>query len=398
MKIDATKRMILKYLGVASIPLILFLSMRSTLKYKIFGRIKDTLKPIRNIPAYRQRRIADLPSGGLSTSVESALNSRCTSDYDDDQKIFHWGRFIRDARISDDNLSKIVELSHVRQLTDRRTGILVEDNLLTFTIDGLAKNGDRDRLMIESGMQQQAVGLICAALGIGMLFKNLTMDGKELNSQEYGTVSVYIGPTKPGYGNSYWTDQAPKDWKPWRNGNLPAPSRRGSNHLIALIADLGYRCEGKRIANFDDVAQLLWAARGRTPHLYKSKPWSLTIPFWTDKIDVSSILLIADHCCYQYVNWKKNHPTHSIKKERDLAVEQMKHLSNEFPAMKYAVLIRRNDNHARAFWEIGYEALNIILQATALEISYNLVFPNDNQKKILEQYGMDEIEVVISIS
>ena len=28
------------------------------------------------------------------------------------------------------------------------------------------------------------------------------------------------------------------------------------------------------------ISQLLWAARGRTPHYVKSHPWGLTIPTW----------------------------------------------------------------------------------------------------------------------
>jgi len=65
------------------------------------------------IPFDHDRTIAVLPLGGNRTSVERALNSRCTSDFDEDPKVFHWGMFNKANKLSDDRF--LIQLEHKRE-------------------------------------------------------------------------------------------------------------------------------------------------------------------------------------------------------------------------------------------------------------------------------------------
>ena len=66
------------------------------LYYKIEGLFKSPVK----VPPDSEREKVELPSEGHAISVEMALNSRCTSDYDENPKRFHWGMFDTTKKLS----------------------------------------------------------------------------------------------------------------------------------------------------------------------------------------------------------------------------------------------------------------------------------------------------------
>ncbi len=60
----------------------------------VVGVVMSTMcKP--KLPSVKDRGEVVLPEEGRLTFVELALNSRCTSDYDDNSHRFHWGLFDR---------------------------------------------------------------------------------------------------------------------------------------------------------------------------------------------------------------------------------------------------------------------------------------------------------------
>ena len=65
--------------------------------------------------------------------------------------------------------------------------------------------------MIESGMQQQAICLICAALGVGMVFKNLSDNGVSFSDKYYATTRIQLDPMKPSYNGSSWSKLFPSN-------------------------------------------------------------------------------------------------------------------------------------------------------------------------------------------
>jgi hypothetical protein len=193
---------------------------------------------------------------------------------------------------------------------------------------------------------------------------------------------------KPSYMGSFWTSALPSDRKPWRSGNLPDPRRDGKKPLLQVLKNLEIRQKGASKADLPELGQLLWAAKGRTPHLYKSKPWAMTVPFWTDRVETTSVYLIRNRRLYRYVNWDSDHPTHSIAEIRTLSETEFAGMAKEFSGADRFIVLGRNDDHGRAFWEIGYELLNLLVQAKSAEVDYSAQLLDDAQSRQMTQLGM----------
>lgn len=329
-----------------------------------------------------KRVYARLPEGGENTSVETALNSRCSSDYDDKPEISHWGMFDRSARLSEQDVRRIIEYSDIRRLTDRKLEIRAQDSQLFFLADAEATGPARDRLMVESGMQQQAVSLVCAALGVGSLILNLGLNGKLISERDFATVRIQLGPMKPSYDGSYWSSAAPEKERKWHEGNLPVPARTGKVTLLSAMK--AYDLSNPEGIQVDEpsLGQILWAARGRTPHFYNCTPWGLTIPTWTGKQDISGLHLLSKDGLFEYVNWKDKRPTHSLERIRHADNTRYRAMLQAFPPWDGFVILSAGEAHARALWEIGYQLLNLLLQAHALRLAYQLILLNADHKAL----------------
>jgi len=82
-------------------------------------------------------------------------------------------------------------------LTDGKVEIRPDQNVLTFVIDNRATDTQRQWLMVESGMQQQAVGLVCSALGVSMVIKNLGKDRLLVWEDERALLQIRLDAMKP---------------------------------------------------------------------------------------------------------------------------------------------------------------------------------------------------------
>jgi hypothetical protein len=136
---------------------------------RLLYRLEHVLKPSIGRAPLGLREEARLPAEGATVSVETALNSRCSSDYDGNRRRFHWGVFDRARTLSQEQVAEAVALAQIPRFTGGRIAIDCDGNMLTFWMDNHAKGVEREWLMVESGMQQQSVGLVCSALGIGMV-------------------------------------------------------------------------------------------------------------------------------------------------------------------------------------------------------------------------------------
>lgn len=391
------RRMFLKFIGIISLFSIGFFSIESTLRDKIIGKIMFKLNPPPRGPAMSEKSIAKLPAEGENISVETALNSRCNSDSTGNQKYHHWGMFARNTKLSQEQLQGIVKFARIPRFTDKKAEISLEKNVITFVVEGSTKGLLKDLVMVESGMQQQAVGLVCAALGVGLVFQNLGINGRTIKGNYFGTVKNILNPMKPSYNGSFWSTSPSLSRKSWQKGNLPDPIRSGQNSLVSVLSELKINNNSTKKATDADLSQLLWAARGRTPHYYKSKPWGLTIPFWTDKFDVSSVFLISKHRCHKYINWDDGRPTHSIQKIKEFDRQFTNALAENFPNYNNIVVLGRNDDNARALWEIGYQLINIMAQAHALQLSYQAALLDETQKSFLRSTGIDEPVALVTV-
>jgi hypothetical protein len=336
------------------------------------------------------------PSEADRISVEMALNSRCNSDSDGDSYHFHWGMFDSGKKLSGELIDRIIELARIPRFTDQKIEIRPDSNTLRFIVrQDLGKN-PRDWLMVESGMQQQAVGLVCAALGLGMVFDNRGRDGIAISETEFETTKIKLGPMKPSYDGSFWTGGRPAGKSPWLAGNLPYPTTDGGMPLISALRESRIERKDSQESTEQSLSQLLWAARGRTPHFYKSKPWGMTIPRWRGEQHISSVYVIRDGELLRYINWKNNRPTHALSSIQKIDVNSLGSTRGPIAPEYGLIVVGKNEISNRALWEVGYQMLNLLVQGHSLGINYRAMLLDPTQKGSFAEAGViDPVGVLL---
>jgi hypothetical protein len=360
----------------------------------VLRKIKGRIKKLSPLPPDEERQIAVLPTEGAAVSLEKALNSRCSSDYDNDTSIGHWGMFDKTKKLSLDQIQTIVSSAKVPRFTEYKCEIRSEKNLLFFIADPKAQGTDRDCLMIESGMQQQAVSLICAAMGVGTLLKNVGPGGKQLSDTDFCTITMRIDPMKPSYNGSFWTTAAPEKECAWKQGNLPNPQRNGATQLLSAFENVSMEKTGSgKTLTSENLSQVLWAAKGRTSHFYKSIPWGMTIPTWNGAVEVTSVYVCNEQGLYKYINWERNRPTHSIQKIVESGTPIFKKLLADFQGRQTFLLFKNNFSYAASLWEIGYSLIGALLQISSIQIPYtvSIVTKNNRGKHTLDLIGQTPV-------
>jgi hypothetical protein len=371
------------------------MSRMKTLLRKLKGRLRRPTE----VPPDSDRDVATLPEGGTKVSVEKALNSRCTSDYDDDQDISHWGMFDKTKKLTADHIKAIVGHAKTCRLSNHRMEIRKHENELTLVIDNRVSGIQRDWLMVENGMQQQAIALVCAALGVGMVLHNQGTDGNEISTVDLVTIKIKLDAMKPSYAGSYWSASEPVSERAWKPGNMPSPARDGAVTLLeALTALISPEHLSKGELTEEKVGQLFWAARGRTPHLYKSKPWGMTIPTWAGNQNLTSIYLLIRARLLQYVNWQKGRAAHFLREFQTVVDSAYAGLATQFFPWNCFIVLAVNDPLARGLWEIGYQLLNILLQAKALHIGCHAVLLDARQKENLYRIEINNPVAIVGLA
>lgn len=355
---------------------------------EIKNRIRNRFKDPVTLPPENQRTVTVLPETGLQTTVETALNSRCTSDYDEAQELSHWGMLNKDEKLSTSQVSRIVAYSNIPKLTNETAEVQVSDNVLIFSDDKSISGIQRDWMMIENGMRQQAVCLTCSALGVGMVFKALGKNGRKISDTRYAILKIRLDAMKPSYGGLYWSNRPPAGSRPWLTGNLPDPDRTGSSSLVETLASLTYRNKGEKEVTQSTLGQLLWAARGRTPHLYKSRAWGMTIPTSRGEQTNTDVNLLEKDKVSRYINWSGGRPAHSLKKNSSISDKTNNRLKKVLQHNTSSLILSGNSHSEKICMETGYQLLNILVQAKSLNLTYSTLLFDEQQKKLVSETGI----------
>lgn len=371
---------------------------KTVFAFDLFSKIRKRLSPLSAAEPAIDRKDAILPEEGQSISVETALNSRCTGDYDNNPREIHWGMFDKGRKLSTEQIEHIRATAIIPRFTNANVTIQTEKNILTFTTDNPRTRPHRDWLMVESGMQQQAVGLVCAALGAGYVFNTLGVEGKSLSSHKYATTRIKLESLKPSYHGAYWTNEAPTQPSPRASGNLADPVRKGTLPLITALAELKTAKGAGKQATTNDLGQLLWAARGRTPHFSISSPWGMTIPTYNVKEIITNVHVIYGDDLYRYDNGKPGSPAHTLQPSGKIAGAISQQLKDQFKPSDLFIVLSINNNQAKSLWEIGYQLLNLLLQAHSLNIAYKAILLNEDQKQTIRNAGIKEPVAVLCIT
>jgi hypothetical protein len=372
--------------------------MVNIFKYKLiewFYRFRNRFKKRKPYTHEYQKKVITLPTDGTKIYLETALNSRCNCDTDDDPNVFHWGMFDNKAKLSEKDLERIVNAAKIPKITRKSAEFCLEGNEITFKIEAISNSTEREWLMVESGMQQQAVCIVCAALGAGMVFRNMGKDGTKISERYIGTIRMKIDAMEPSYDGSYWSTNSPK--KPWKKGNLPDPNRAGTRPLLSVLKELSLEDKGNVKVNDQTLSQVLWAIRGRTPHRYKSRAWGLTIPTWGGKQDITNIFMTNRGTLYKYVNLSAGWPTHHISIMHNVDEGIEKELEALFGSYNSLVIFGRNEEYARALWEVGYQFLNGLLQAANIKLNYQGFILDKAQKVPLKSAGINMPVAVLAL-
>lgn len=325
--------------------------------------------------------------------MEKALNSRCTSDMDATPTQNHWGMFDPACRLSDAAIHDLVARARIPRFTNHALDVSVKGNILTLLADPLAQGFQRECMMVEAGMQQQAICLVCAALGIGMTIQNMGKEGTALSSKQFATLKILVNPMKPSYDGSVWATNPPDDLE----ANMPQPLRDGAMPLLAALATVDTSRHPGRPSFGKSVGQLLWAARGRTPHYCLSKPWGLTIPTWGGAQSLSTVALLSTTDAYRYINDLNGRPMHSLMKMPGDLMSIRRLLAGVCPECNTFLILSRTESSGRAAWEIGYQLLNLMLQAHAQEIAYHAILLDQSQQMAFRDSQIQNPVAVVGI-
>jgi len=331
-------------------------------------------------------------------SVEKVLNSRCSCGFDSSSKNSHWGVFSEQKHPSHEDLRTVLEYCSVPQFSDGRLLQRFQDKYILLSVEKKDDPFKMRLLHVESGMQQEAVYLACTAMGLGTCIDNVGINGTE-HKDSIATAKHLILEKKDTYRTGKFSTVSPGPEKLFIKGkNLNEPSRDGEVECLDQMQKLTLSNNG-RLARRTDISQLLWAARGRTPHYIKHHPWGLTIPTWGGGQNYTKIHFVEAKRLFRYVNWTTSryidiktrffpwwilgNPTHDLKYIRNADIPFESHAAS-------FIILSRNEPTHRALWEIGYMLENMLLQAKSLEISYeSRVFKEDEIRK-LRQCGISE--------
>ena len=350
-------------------------------------------------------------------SIEKVLNSRCSSDFAGASRKRHWGTY-KDTRPDDETIRHIIKCCAVPRFSDGKLELWHEDQHLFL---GFRKPEDQFKehlLNIESGMQQEAVYLACAALGVGTCIHNQGINGTEYGNR-IATASHLIMDMLDPYETGKLTTKVPGPKKPFITGkNLSEPMRTGELECLPELERLVSFNKSGTLATEKDISQLLWAAKGITPHHVGSHPWGLTIPTWGHGQEYTDVYLVKNGALFRYKNWTKHIRLNSLLRKslayikwgfyrdsrvnvignptHDITFLRKVNVSTQLDGADVAIILCRNEKTCRALWEIGYMLENMFLQAQGLGISFkSKIFEIDETVEIAKEAGVTEAVAVL---
>jgi hypothetical protein len=237
-------------------------------------------------------------------SIEKVLNSRCSCDFDGNPKKDHWGVFIKDRHPSRRILERVLRCcKKTPQFSKGKLSLWFEDEYLFLGFDKTNDPFKTRLLHIESGMQQEAVYLACTALGLGTCIDNLGINGTEY-TEKIATARHLILEKADSYETGEFSTAPPGPEKPIKKGkNLCEPKRHSNVECLPEMEQLTLFQHTGTQADETDISQLLWAAKGRTPHYIKSHPRGLTIPTWGGGQNYTTVYFIKENKLFRYINW-----------------------------------------------------------------------------------------------
>lgn len=108
----------------------------------------------------------------------------------------------------------------------------------------------------------------------------------------------------------------------------------------------------------------------------------MTIPTNRGEQNNSSVHLLRDGGSFRYVNQVKNRPTHSLEPSNLFGPDVREGLIRRLSRSYCAIVLAAGEKSEAGLWEIGYQLLNILVQARALDLSYHAFLLDHEQLEI----------------
>jgi len=335
-------------------------------------------------------------------SIEKVLNSRCSSDFDIGLKKGHWGTFIN-RKPKKDIINSLFRYCQIPRFSSGKLLHWFGNGYLFLGFEKTKEPQVERILHIESGLQQEAVHLACAAQGIGTCIHNQGVNGTKYG-EKIATARHLIMEMTDIYESGKFTTKSPGPKKSFKKGkSLCEPDRDSEIECLPQLENLKSFAKSGSSAGKKDISQLLWAAKGRTPHRIRMDMWNilwgLTIPTWGGGQDYTSVFLVKNNKLFRYINWTKNflwlnkmflnyakwtrgNPTHDVQFVRNANIRA------QLDDVDTAIILRRNEETGRALWEVGYMLENMFLQASGLGIYYESKILKTEQISQLAELGV----------
>jgi hypothetical protein len=339
-----------------------------------------------------------------SVSIECVMNSRCSSEYLGPMK-GHFGTFT-DKVPQQAAIDGVLSSLRIPRFSSEKLLNRFEDGNLFLGFQNSEKQDLLRILNVESGMQHQAASLAATVQGIGSCINNQGINGTQDKEKTVTAKLVFMEIIEP-YATGKYTTAAPGPRKSLIQGkNLSAPVRGGNMDCLEALSHLSTSKKNGSQATEKDISQMLWAARGRTPHginIQKWKlMWGLTIPTVGGVQDYASVYFLEGEKLYRYINWTKSfsfmnrlfrqkfqwtrgNPTHDIRFVRNVE------LSAYMSGYEKAIFLCQNEYTGRSVWEVGYMLENMLLQAKSLGISYDSKVLSTKESSELSELGAPNI-------
>lgn len=329
-------------------------------------------------------------------SIEKVLNSRCSCDFDGNPKNDHWGIFLEHHRLSQEIIDCILQCCNVPQYSDGKLLTWFDEKYLFLGFKKAQQPLKTRMLHIESGMQHEAVYLACTAMGMGTCIHNVGINGAEYKNK-IATARHLILEKADCYPTGKFTTKAPGPEASFKPGRIfPEPARDGNVECLPELKRLTLLNNSSFSATEKDVSQLLWAAKGRTPHYVKSQPWGLTVPTWGGGQQYTDVYLIREKKLFRYVNWRRTLPFLRGNPTHDIEFLNNVEISPQLEGANIGIILSRNEKTSRALWEVGYMLENMLLQAKSLGISYkSKVFGYNEISKLAEASVPEAVAAVL---
>lgn len=99
------------------------------------------------------------------------------------------------------------------------------------------------------------------------------------------------------------------------------------------------------------------------------------------------------------MNWDSNidRPTHTLLESNKIDDQLFQNLKSSFSPNRRFIVLGKNEGFARALWEVGYQLLNLLLQAQALDIPYQAALLDEAQRTLLSGVGVHDPIAIFAI-